>query len=147
MQLGVAAACAFLKLVTGIGVEMCVAMTGVIAPSGAILRVGGLEAKLAYANSRERYKLVVLPEENLEEARHWVEEHGSSLKLLPVSHMGQVLAHLHLRSVTEGTTETSLPLLCHHTLSTPVIRGCLCLQPLTIFDAACLPCMHRGAVG
>lgn len=116
MQLGVAAACAFVKLMLGIGVEMSVAMTGIVAPSGAILRVCGLEAKLAYANSKERYKVVVLPEKNLEEARHWVQEHGWSIQLLPVSHMGQVLAHLHLRSVTQGMPETSLPLLCHHTV-------------------------------
>lgn len=99
-----AAACAFVKLLTGLGVEMSVAMTGIVCPSGAILGVGGIEAKLAYAHSKkERYKVVVLPQANYEEAVHWIEEHGWSIELLPVSHMGQVLAHLHLRSVTQGT--------------------------------------------
>ena len=79
-------------------------MTGTVSPSGAIRGVAGMESKLEYAAVTDPYEVVVVPEDNAEEARQLVQQHGwsSKIQLLPVSHMGQVLAHLHLRSVHDG---------------------------------------------
>lgn len=141
VQLGVAAACAFVKLLTGIGVEDSVAMTGIVSPSGAIRGVGGLEGKLGYANSTERYKVVVVPEDNREEAQYLIQEHGWSIKLLPVSHMGQVLAHLHLRSVTEGTTAIGKLLRC------PMVEVKGSLSPRRDACVSLGMGMHRRTIG
>jgi ATP-dependent Lon protease len=86
----------------GVGVEMCVAFTGIVSLSGTVHRVGGLEDKLRFAHSSPRITTVVVPEGNYEEARELVQRHGlSSLRLLAVGHMVDVIHHLFLGSVAQ----------------------------------------------
>lgn len=95
-------ACAFVRLMAGVGVEMCVAFTGIVSLSGTVHRVGGLEDKLRFAHSSPRITTVVVPEGNYEEARELVQRHGlSSLRLLAVGHMVDVIHHLFLGSVAQ----------------------------------------------
>lgn len=58
MQVGLATACAFVRVMSGIGVETCVAMTGEVALSGVVGGVGGLEGKLRFAHSSPHIKVV-----------------------------------------------------------------------------------------
>jgi ATP-dependent Lon protease len=88
------------RVMTGVGVEPCVAMTGEVTLSGAISGVSGLEGKLRYAHSSPRIKVVVLPRDNLAEATALVHKYSlNSVRLLPVSHMQQVIRLLFLGSV------------------------------------------------
>lgn len=102
-QVGLTAACTFVQLLTGVSVEPCVALTGEVVLTGAIKAVSGLEGKLRAAESNEQIRVVVLPESKYEQARGLVRQHGwSSLTLVPVRHMSQVIRLLFLSSVTQG---------------------------------------------
>lgn len=88
------------RLMTGLGVEDGVAMTGELSLSGVISKVSGLEGKLRFAHSSERIQVVVIPRDNLAEAQALVAQHGlSNLRLLPVGHMWEVVRLLFLGSV------------------------------------------------
>jgi ATP-dependent Lon protease len=89
---------------TNVGVETCVAMTGEVGLSGVVNKIGGLEDKLRFAHSSPRISVVVIPRDNHEEAAELVRKHDlSSIQLLPVGHMLEVIHHIFLRSVTQGT--------------------------------------------
>lgn len=100
-QLGLATACSFVRLMTGVGVERCVALTGVVSPSGLVMAVGGLEGKLRVAAEADDIEVVVLPRINYEHAQILLNMHGWSerVRLLPVSDMEEVLRLLFLQSI------------------------------------------------
>lgn len=103
-QIGLAAACAFVRLMTNVGVESCVAMTGELSLRGAVNKIGGLEDKLRFAHSSPHISVVVIPRDNYKEAVELVRKHDlSSIQLVPVGHMLEVIHHIFLRSVTQGT--------------------------------------------
>lgn len=73
------------RVMTGVGVEPCVAMTSEVTLSGAISGVSGLEGKLRYAHSSPRIKVVVLPRDNLAEAEELVHKYGlNSIRLAAI---------------------------------------------------------------
>jgi ATP-dependent Lon protease len=74
-------------------------MTGEVALSGVVGGVAGLEGKLRFAHSSPHIKVVVLPRDNLAEAEELVHKYGLSIRLLPVSHMNEVIRLLFLSSV------------------------------------------------
>ena len=88
----------FCSLITAcLGIEMRtrgLAMTGVLRLSGEVLGVGGIEAKLDYALSVNRTK-VVLPKANHDEVISKVEANGAkgwnALELLPVGNIWDLI--------------------------------------------------------
>lgn len=101
LQLGLAAACSLVRLMTGVGVERCVAMTGSVSPSGLVTEIGHLEGKMRWVAEADDIEVLVLPHANLQEAQGIVAQHGWSqrLRLLPVGDMEEVVRLLFLQSV------------------------------------------------
>jgi len=93
---GVAMATAIVSIMTGIPVSKDVAMTGEITLRGRVLPIGGLKEKLLAA-LRGGIKKVLIPEENAKDLAEIPDNVKNGLEIVPVSRMGEVLAHALLR--------------------------------------------------
>ncbi len=89
---GVAMATAIVSVMTGIPVRKDVAMTGEITLRGRILPIGGLKEKLLAA-LRGGIKTVLIPEENAKDLAEIPDNVKSSMEIVPVSRVGEVLRH------------------------------------------------------
>lgn len=80
------------------------AVTGAVGMDGTIHKVGGIETKLRYAVQARDISVAVIPMANLEEAEALVQRHkwSSSLYILPVRHMGEVIRWLIAHPVAQG---------------------------------------------
>ena len=87
---GITMATAMLSAVTGRKVRADVAMTGEITLRGRVLPIGGLKEKLLAAGSAGM-KTVLVPKENEKDVAELSAEITKGLKIIPVSHMEQVL--------------------------------------------------------
>ncbi|PLT90261.1 endopeptidase La [Sinorhizobium medicae] len=93
---GVAMATAIVSVMTGIPISKDVAMTGEITLRGRVLPIGGLKEKLLAA-LRGGIKKVLIPEENAKDLADIPDNVKNSLEIIPVSRMGEVIAHALLR--------------------------------------------------
>ena len=89
---GVAMATAIVSVLTGIPVRKDVAMTGEITLRGRVLPIGGLKEKLLAA-LRGGIKKVLIPEENAKDLADIPDNVKSSLEIVPVQRVGEVLQH------------------------------------------------------
>ncbi len=89
---GVAMVTAIVSVMTGIPVRRDVAMTGEITLRGRILPIGGLKEKMLAA-LRGGIKKVLIPEENVKDLAEIPEEIKTSLEIVPVSQVGEVLSN------------------------------------------------------
>lgn len=96
---GVAMVTAIVSVMTGIPVRKDIAMTGEITLRGRVLPIGGLKEKLLAA-LRGGIKTVLIPEENAKDLADIPENVKSGLEIIPVSRVGEVLAHALLRKLT-----------------------------------------------
>ena len=87
---GITMATAMLSAVTGRRVRADVAMTGEITLRGRVLPIGGLKEKLLAAGSAGM-KTVLIPKENEKDVEELSSEITKGLRIVPVSHMEQVL--------------------------------------------------------
>lgn len=79
-----------MSLMTNIPVKRTVAMTGEITLRGKVLPIGGLKEKLLAA-SRGGIKTVIIPEDNVRDLKEIPNNIKSSLEILPVNNIDQVL--------------------------------------------------------
>ncbi|HWK64889.1 MAG TPA: endopeptidase La, partial [Rhizobiaceae bacterium] len=93
---GVAMVTAIVSVMTGIPVRHDVAMTGEITLRGRVLPIGGLKEKLLAA-LRGGIKTVLIPEENAKDLSDIAQNVKSSLEIVPVSRMDEVLARALVR--------------------------------------------------
>src|SRR3546814_15528694 len=77
---------------TGIAVRKDVAMTGEVTLRGRVLAIGGLKEKLLAA-LRGGITTVLIPEENEKDLVEIPANITATLKLIPFSHVDQLLAH------------------------------------------------------
>ncbi len=89
---GIAMVTAIVSVLTGIPVRKDVAMTGEITLRGRVLPIGGLKEKLLAA-LRGGIKKVLIPEENAKDLAEIPESVKNGLEIVPVSRVGEVLAH------------------------------------------------------
>lgn len=136
-------ACSLVRLITGLGVETCVAMTGEVSLTGAIDAVSGLEGKLRFAHESERIEVVVLPRDNLREAEALVEQHGlTKIPLMPVTSMEEVIRRLFLQSVDDMQGTAGL-ILSRGVQAAEPIPACWHPQPhLISIDSLTHPSTH-----
>src|SRR3546814_11107872 len=80
-----------ISTLTGIAVRRDVAMTGEVTLRGRVLAIGGLKEKLLAA-LRGGIKTVLIPEENEKDLVEIPANITSGLKIIPVSHVDEVLA-------------------------------------------------------
>ncbi len=88
---GITVCTALVSAVTKIPVKVDVAMTGEITLSGKVLAIGGLKEKLLAA-LRGGIKTVFIPKENEKDLKEIPEIVISKLKIIPVSHIKEVLS-------------------------------------------------------
>ena len=88
---GVGMVTAMISTLTGIAVRRDVAMTGEVTLRGRVLAIGGLKEKLLAA-LRGGIKTVLIPEENEKDLVEIPANITSGLKIIPVSHVDEVLA-------------------------------------------------------
>ena len=88
---GVGMVTAMISTLTGIAVRRDVAMIGEVTLRGRVLAIGGLKEKLLAA-LRGGIKTVLIPEENEKDLVEIPANITSGLKIIPVSHVDQVLA-------------------------------------------------------
>ena len=69
-----------------------IAMTGEITLRGRVLPIGGLKEKILAAH-RGDIKKVVIPKENREGSERYSQSITKQIKIIPVEHMDEVLAH------------------------------------------------------
>ncbi len=93
---GVAMATAIVSVLTGIPVHREVAMTGEVTLRGRVLPIGGLKEKLLAA-LRGGIKTVLIPEENAKDLADIPDNVKSGMKIIPVTHMDEVLLHALVR--------------------------------------------------
>jgi ATP-dependent Lon protease len=89
---GVTLFTALVSLVTGACVPPDLAMTGEIALRGQVLPIGGLPEKLMAAQ-RAGVKKVLIPKENVRDLEDVPEEIRTSLEIVPVSSVKEVIRH------------------------------------------------------
>ena len=89
---GITMATAILSAITEKKVRADVAMTGEITLRGRVLPIGGLKEKLLAAKSAG-VKTVLVPEKNMRDVEEIAAEITKGLKIIPVSHMTEVLTH------------------------------------------------------
>lgn len=89
---GITMATAILSAASGRRVLGEVAMTGEITLRGRVLPIGGLKEKLLAAKN-DGIKTVIIPEKNEADIREMSAEITKGLKIVPVSHMEEVLAN------------------------------------------------------
>jgi len=88
---GVGMVTAMISTLTGIAVRKDVAMTGEVTLRGRVLAIGGLKEKLLAA-LRGGIKTVLIPEENEKDLVEIPKNITEGLRIVPVSHVDQVLA-------------------------------------------------------
>jgi ATP-dependent Lon protease len=88
---GITIATAMISALTGRPVFRQVGMTGEITLRGRVLPVGGVREKVLAAH-RAGLRTVLLPEKNLKDLHDMPKAVRSELKLVPVTHMDQVVA-------------------------------------------------------
>ena len=88
---GITIATALASLLTGRKVKKSLAMTGELTLTGRVLAIGGLKEKLLAAH-REGIKTVLFPETNRKDLEDVPEKVRAELKLVPVTHLNEVLA-------------------------------------------------------
>ncbi len=87
---GITIATAMISAMTGRPVYRYVGMTGEITLRGRILPIGGVREKVLAAH-RAGLKVVLLPEKNLKDLHDVPKTVRSELKIIPVTHMDQVI--------------------------------------------------------
>jgi ATP-dependent Lon protease len=87
---GIAMVTTIVSVLTGIPVHKSVAMTGEITLRGRVLPIGGLKEKLLAA-LRGGITTVLIPQENVKDLEEIPENVKRDLKLIPVSHVDEVL--------------------------------------------------------
>ena len=92
---GIALTSAIASLLSGIPVSPAVAMTGEVSLRGGVNPIGGLPEKLMAAQ-RAGVKKVFIPSDNVEDLRDVAEEVRSSLEIIPVKEVSEVLNALEL---------------------------------------------------
>ena len=88
---GIGIVTAITSVLTGVPVRRDVAMTGEVTLRGRVLPIGGLKEKLLAA-LRGGIKTVLIPEENQKDLIELPENIKKGLKIIPVSHVDEVLA-------------------------------------------------------
>jgi ATP-dependent Lon protease len=94
---GIAMATSIVSVLTGIAVRRDVAMTGEITLRGRVLPIGGLKEKLLAA-LRAGITTVFIPKENEKDLAEIPESVKKALKILPVSHVDEVIAQALVRA-------------------------------------------------
>lgn len=89
---GIAMCTAIVSALTGIKIRADIAMTGEITLRGRVLAIGGLKEKLLAA-LRGGIKTVLIPKENEKDLPEIPDNVKSGLKIIPVSHVDEVLEH------------------------------------------------------
>lgn len=89
---GITMTTALVSLITETPVHADIAMTGEVTLQGKVLAIGGLKDKLLAA-MRVGIKRVIIPEKNKKDLADLPKEIKSSLKIIMVSHMDEVLRH------------------------------------------------------
>ncbi len=87
---GIALATSMISLFTGCSVRRDVAMTGEITLRGNVLPIGGLKEKILAAR-RAKIKKVIIPQLNLKDLDELTSDVRSSLQIIPVEDVTQVL--------------------------------------------------------
>ena len=87
---GITIATAMISALTGRPVHRQIGMTGEITLRGRILPIGGVREKVLAAH-RAGLKVVLLPEKNFKDLHDIPKAVRSELKIIPVTHMDQVL--------------------------------------------------------
>ena len=93
---GIGMATAIVSVLTGIPVRKDVAMTGEVTLRGRVLPIGGLKEKLLAA-LRGGIKTVLIPQENVKDLEDIPDNVKLGMKLIPVSHVDDVLKHALVR--------------------------------------------------
>ncbi|MDR5651822.1 endopeptidase La [Ruixingdingia sedimenti] len=93
---GIAMVTSIVSVLTGIPVRKDVAMTGEVTLRGNVLAIGGLKEKLLAA-LRGGITTVLIPEENAKDLPEIPENVKAGLKIIPVSHVREVLAQALVR--------------------------------------------------
>jgi ATP-dependent Lon protease len=89
---GLAMVTSIVSVLTGIPVQKDIAMTGEVTLRGNALPIGGLKEKLLAA-LRGGIKTVLIPEENEKDLEEIPDNVKECLKIIPVSHVSEVLKH------------------------------------------------------
>lgn len=97
---GIALATSMISLFTGRPVHRDVAMTGEITLRGNVLPIGGLKEKILAAR-RAKIKKVIIPHLNLKDLDELTSDVRSSLQIIPVEDVTQVLK-LAIKSLSSG---------------------------------------------
>ncbi|UFN50060.1 endopeptidase La [Roseomonas sp. OT10] len=107
---GIAMATAMVSIMTGIPVRKDVAMTGEITLRGRVLPIGGLKEKLLAA-MRAGVTTVFIPKENEKDLAEIPESVKKFLKIIPVSHVDEVIAQALVRKpeAIEWEEEAEVP--------------------------------------
>ncbi|MGL4311544.1 MAG: S16 family serine protease, partial [Paracoccaceae bacterium] len=87
---GLAMVTSIVSVLTGIPVRKDIAMTGEVSLRGNAMPIGGLKEKLLAA-LRGGIKTVLIPEENAKDLTEIPENVTKGLKIIPVSHVREVL--------------------------------------------------------
>jgi ATP-dependent Lon protease len=93
---GLAMVTSIVSVITGIPVRKDVAMTGEVTLRGNALAIGGLKEKLLAA-LRGGIKTVLIPQENEKDLAEIPDNVKEGLKIIPVSHVREVLQHALVR--------------------------------------------------
>ncbi|MDU8945160.1 endopeptidase La [Ovoidimarina sediminis] len=93
---GVAMVTSIVSVLTQIPVKKDIAMTGEVTLRGNVLAIGGLKEKLLAA-LRGGIKTVLIPEENAKDLPEIPDNVKDGLKIIPVSHVSEVLKHALVR--------------------------------------------------
>ncbi|NNE79685.1 MAG: endopeptidase La [Silicimonas sp.] len=93
---GVAMVTSIVSVLTQIPVQKDIAMTGEVTLRGNVLAIGGLKEKLLAA-LRGGIKTVLIPEENEKDLTEIPDNVKDGLKIIPVSHVSEVLKHALVR--------------------------------------------------
>lgn len=89
---GLAMVTSIVSVLTGIPVRKDIAMTGEVSLRGNAMPIGGLKEKLLAA-LRGGIKTVLIPEENEKDMADIPDNVKEGLKIIPVSHVSEVLKH------------------------------------------------------
>ena len=87
---GIAITTALTSLITKKPVKKKIAMTGEVTITGRVLPVGGIKEKFLAAY-REKVKVILYPKTNEKDVSELPEKVKKTMKLIPVSHMDEVL--------------------------------------------------------
>jgi ATP-dependent Lon protease len=98
---GITIATALVSALTKMPVRHDVAMTGEITVLGRVLPIGGLKEKILAAHQRQIYT-VIIPEENAKDLADIPKPILRAMKIIPVSHIDQVLRH----AIEQDTPDT-----------------------------------------